>query len=212
MSKVKLCGMFRAQDIEAVAAACPDYVGFIVDFPRSHRSVSVEQLTALCQQLDALRGNDAERLCKVGVFVDKPAAFVANTAQQAGLELVQLHGHEDEAYIAELRPLLPAGCAIIQAFRVRSAEDVARAQQSSADYLLLDSGQGSGEGFDHSLVQGVSRPFFLAGGLGPENVAAAIAQTHPYAVDMSSDIETNKQKDPAKMAAAVAAARTIGDD
>lgn len=210
---VKLCGMSRPEDIEAALRVRPDYVGFIVDFPKSHRSVSVNQLLRLCQQLDdGQAGSDeALRISKVAVFVDKPAAQVAKIAQQANLNCVQLHGSESDAYIDELRALLPGECTIIKAFRIRSVEDAARAEASRADVVLLDSGQGSGQQFDWSLVKHVARPFLLAGGLTPENVTQAIEEVHPWGVDMSSGIETNKVKDPAKMKKAVEEVRRMED-
>lgn len=207
-AKVKLCGMSRPADIEAVMQVRPDYVGFIVDFPKSHRSVSMDTLKELCRMVDQRQSADAP-VSKVGVFVDKPAAQVANIAHYANLDCVQLHGNEDEVYIAALRPHLPEGCQIIQAFRVRAPEDVAAAEASSADVVLLDSGQGSGQHFDWQLVQGIKRPFLLAGGLAPENVAQAITEVHPWGVDMSSGIETDKVKDPKKMAKAVDEVRKV---
>ena len=206
--RVKLCGMFRPEDIDALAAmaaagAAPDMVGFIVDFPRSHRSVAPEQLAALTARAAA---GAAVAPWRVGVFVDKPAAQVARIAAGCGLDLVQLHGHETAADVRALQAAAP-GLGIVQAFRVRSAEDVARACESPADMILLDSGQGSGETFDWSLAAAATRPFMLAGGLGPDNVARAIEQVRPWCVDMSSGIETDKLKDPGKMEAAVTAVR-----
>lgn len=192
-TRIKLCGMRRPQDIAAANALRPDYIGFIF-LAASHRYVDPETAMALRGMLDpAIRA--------VGVFVDAPVPLVAKLLEDGVIDLAQLHGHEDDAYIARLRARTDKP--IIQAFKVRSAEDVARAEQSAADYILLDSGAGSGETFDWSLVAGAKRPFFLAGGLDPNNVAAAIGQVHPWAVDVSSGIETDKVKDPAKMQAFV---------
>lgn len=198
--RVKLCGLSRPQDVAAANAALPDLCGFIVGFPKSHRNVDPAALPALSAQV-------SERIVRCGVFVDAPVGTVAALAGKGAIDAVQLHGSEDEAYIAELRHLLPARTGIIQAFRVRTAADVQRACESSADMLLLDSGQGSGETFDWSLVAHVPRPFILAGGLTPENVARAIDQVHPFGVDVSSGTETAKRKDPAKMTAFVRNAR-----
>ena len=221
-TRVKLCGMFRPEDVDALAAmaaagAAPDLMGFIVDFPRSHRSVAPEQLAALTARAAAgagaaAAGADADAAgaavapWRVGVFVDQPAAQVARIAAGCGLDLVQLHGHETSADVRALQAAAP-GLGIIQAFRVRSAADVARACESPADMILLDSGQGSGEAFDWSLAAAATRPFMLAGGLGPDNVARAIRQVRPWGVDMSSGIETDRLKDPGKMETAVAAVR-----
>lgn len=197
-TRVKLCGMFRPEDVEAVNDIRPDYVGFVVDFPRSHRSVSAEKLPALTSRV-------AQGITRVGVFVNEPVEVVARLFAQGAIDVAQLHGHEDEAYLTKLR----AACAvpIVQAFRIREPSDMARAEASTANLVLLDNGQGTGETFDWSLVQQVRRPFVLAGGLSASNVAAAIEATHPWAVDMSSGIETNGLKDPAKMRAAVLAVR-----
>ena len=105
--------------------------------------------------------------------------------------------HEDAAYIARLRALSPQP--IIQAFRIRTESDVQRANASCADWVLLDAGAGQGERFDWQLLSGVTRPYFLAGGLSPDNIADAIAQWHPWAVDVSSGIERDGLKDERKM-------------
>lgn len=209
--KVKLCGMTREADLDAVVAARPDYVGFVVDFPRSHRSVSPERLVELVAYLRRREGErergSSERIAAVGVFVDEPPERLAEVVAAAGLDAVQLHGHEDEAYLVVLRGLLPAGTLVIQAFRVREPADVARAEASSADLVLLDNGQGTGERFDWSLVRGVSRPFLLAGGLTPENLPEAVRELRPFGVDLSSGLETDGFKDPDKIVAAVRAVR-----
>ena len=202
--RVKLCGMFRDEDVQAVAEARPDLCGFIVDFPKSHRSVTPAQLAGLCDRLLECEPAGAP-IWRVGVFVDEPMEQLVRIVDAGCIDLVQLHGNEDAAYIDELRDR--TGVGIIQAFRIRSAADAAAAEASAADLVLLDNGQGTGEGFDWSLVASVGRPFMLAGGLGPENVAQAIEEVRPWGVDMSSGIETEKLKDPAKMAAAVAAVR-----
>lgn len=199
-TRIKCCGMFRDQDIMAVNEARPDFCGFIVDFPKSHRSVSPEHAAELAARL-------APGILPVGVFVDEDPAVIVRLIREGAIGAVQLHGHEDEGYIGQLRTMLPKGTPVVQAFRVRHAQDVARAEASSADLVLLDNGQGTGERFDWSLVKHVSRPFVLAGGLTPQNVADAIRQVHPWAVDLSSGLETDGLKDPYKIKAAVAAVR-----
>lgn len=200
-TRIKCCGMFRDEDIAAVNEAKPDFCGFIVDFPKSHRNVSPERAAELAAQLDA-------SIVPVGVFVDEDPAVVAQMVRGGAIRAVQLHGHEDEDYLARLRKLLPEGTPVVQAFMVRSAEDVTRAEASPADLVLLDNGQGTGQSFDWSLVRHVARPFVLAGGLTPGNVAQAIHAVHPWAVDLSSGLETDGLKDPDKIKAAVAAVRT----
>ena len=202
--RVKLCGMFRDEDVQAVAEARPDLCGFIVDFPKSYRSVTPAQLAGLCDRLLECEPAGAP-VWRVGVFVDEPMEQLVRIVDAGCIDLVQLHGNEDTAYVDELRHR--TGVGIIQAFRIRSSADAAAAEASAADLVLLDNGQGTGEGFDWSLVASMARPFMLAGGLGPENVAQAIEEVRPWGVDMSSGIETEKLKDPAKMASAVAAVR-----
>lgn len=210
---VKLCGMFAEADVDAVAQARPDMCGFIVNFPKSHRSVSPQRLGQLCQRLVEADAQGAAALAtakapasvhpiwRVGVFVDEPLDSLIHTVLQGGIDLVQLHGSESNAYIVELRERTKVGT--IQAFRVRSEEDVARAESSAADMVLLDNGQGTGEAFDWGFVSRMHRPFILAGGLNPQNVAQALDEVQPWGVDMSSGIETAKRKDPAKIAVAV---------
>lgn len=194
---IKLCGMFREQDIDAVNEALPDLCGFIVDYPSSHRHVGRDKLLQLVGKLDP-------RIPAVGVFVDEPLGLVSELADTV-LDMVQLHGNEENPYIARLRELVDIP--ICQAIRVRTPDDVRRANESKADIVLLDSGAGSGRAFDWSLIQGVERPFILAGGLDPQNVGEAIDRFHPWGVDMSSGIETDRLKDPRKIRAAVAAVR-----
>lgn len=196
MTKIKICGLSRPCDIAYVNEAKPDYCGFIINFPKSRRNVTPEQVRALRRDL-------AEGIAPVGVFVDRPAEEIAELLNDGTLAAVQLHGHEDEAYLAALRKLTDG--MIVQAFQVRTPDDVLRAEGSSADYILLDSGQGSGETFDWSLLCSVRRPYFLAGGLTPDNIPDAAAQCRPYAVDLSSGVETDGLKDRKKILAAVAA-------
>lgn len=198
---VKVCGLFRRQDIEAVNRARPDFAGFIVDFPKSHRSVAPDKLIGLRGELD-------EGIEAVGVFVDRDPGFIAELVREGAIDMVQLHGREDDAFIARLRALCDAP--VIKAFKVRGSGDVFEAQQSTADLVLLDNGCGTGERFDWSLVEGMPRPFILAGGLTPQGIPEALDRLHPWAVDLSSSLETGKKKDPAKIAQAVRAVRNCG--
>ena len=198
MTKIKLCGLSRPCDIEAVNALLPDYIGFVFA-KKSKRYVSPEAAGALREAL-----NPAIRA--VGVFVREDPAVVSGLLNGGVIDLAQLHGGEDEAYIARLRALTDKP--IIQAFKIEAPADLDRARASKADYILLDNGAGgTGSAFDWSLLTGFDRPYFLAGGLGPGNVAQAIAALHPFAVDVSSGIETDGYKDVEKMRAFVMAAR-----
>lgn len=202
MTKIKICGLYRPQDVEYVNRARPDWCGFIIDFPKSHRNVSPEQAREL-------RKNLAPGIIPVGVFVDCPVGTVAALLNDGTVSVAQLHGHEDAGYIAALRKAAP-GCTVWKAFKVRAPADLAAANASSADMVLLDNGYGTGEPFDWSLAGGVTRPYILAGGLTPENIPAAVRALHPYGLDISSGVETDKKKDPDKILAAVHAARKEG--
>ena len=197
MTKIKMCGLSRPCDIAAANAIRPEYIGFVF-YPKSKRNVTPEQAVQLKKLL-------SPAIQAVGVFVDAAPEAVSALLRQGVIDMAQLHGHEDEAYLASLRQLTDKP--LLQAFRIAEADDVTRAMQSSADMVLLDAGMGSGEGFDWTLVQKIDRPYFLAGGLDTDNVTAAIQQLRPYAVDVSSGIETDGQKDKEKMAAFAAAVR-----
>lgn len=197
MTKIKICGLSRPEDIEEVNACRVDYAGFVFWEP-SRRYITA----ARAKELKAML---LPEIAAVGVFIDERAEIVAKLLNDGVIDMAQLHGSEDEAYIGRLREL--ADGRIIKAFRIRSAEDAARAEQSSADYILLDSGAGSGEVFDWSFLRNVSRPYFLAGGLDPHNVKKAIETLHPFAADVSSGVETDGKKDKTKIAAFVSAVR-----
>lgn len=197
MTCIKLCGLSRGEDVLAVNRLRPEFVGFVFA-PGSRRRVSPERA-------EALRALLSPGIRAVGVFVDQSPEEVADLLDRGIIQLAQLHGHEDGTYLRRLRSLTSKP--IIQAFRVASEGDVRRASESQADYILLDSGAGSGSAFDWRILSGLRRPYFLAGGLGPDNVGKAVARLRLYGVDVSSGIETGGVKDPEKMAAFVAAVR-----
>lgn len=198
MTKIKICGLYRDEDVGYVNEAMPDYAGFILDFPKSHRNLAPERAAVLRHAL-------ADGIGAVGVFVDRPIESVVAAAETVGLDVVQLHGHEDDAYINALRER--TGRIVWKAFRVRSAADLDAAARSAADEILLDNGYGTGAAFDWSLAAGFDRPFLLAGGLTPENIPDAVAAMRPRLVDVSSGVETDRVKDRDKIFAAVRAAR-----
>lgn len=197
MTKIKLCGLSRPEDIQAANRLRPDYVGFVFA-PKSKRYVTPPEARALKGALDA-------GIRAVGVFVDAPLEQVASLLNRGVIDVAQLHGHEDDGYIQMLRQ--QTGRPIWQAFRVAHVGDLAPAQTSAADCILLDSGAGTGKVFDWDLLRYVDRPYFLAGGLDAQNVSCAVRQAHPYGVDVSSGIETDGRKDQEKMAQFVAAVR-----
>lgn len=197
MTKIKLCGLTRPCDIEYVNELLPEYIGFVFAL-KSKRYILPEIAEKLRTMLDS-------RITPVGVFVDEKIEVIADLVKRNIIDIVQLHGSENEEYIADLRRIVD--CPIIRAFRIESTADIKYANESSADYVLLDSGGGTGTVFDHSLIQNLTRPYFLAGGLTSENVETAIKTLHPFAVDASSSLETDGFKDKMKMTAFVKAVR-----
>jgi len=197
MTKMKFCGLTRIADIEAVNEVKPDYIGFVFVAGR-RRSVTIEKAVELRRQL-------SPNIKAVGVFINEQPELVAQLLENNIIDLAQLHGTEDEAYIQRLRKLTDKP--IIKAFKLQAAEIAPAIDACSADYVLLDSGTGTGKVFDWSLVQNIKRPYFLAGGLNIDNIEAALEQLQPFAVDLSSGIETEGLKDKAKMAAFAAIVR-----
>ena len=195
MTKIKLCGLSRTCDIEAANELRPEYIGFVFA-PKSKRYVSPKKATELKQLLHP-------DIKAVGVFVNESLQNVAELLKNGVIDVAQLHGTESEEYVRELRTLTDKP--IIKAFRVECERDIREANASSADYVLLDSGAGTGTVFDWNLLSHMQRPYFLAGGLDTENVSEAIKVLKPFAVDVSSGIETDGVKDKTKMAAFVAA-------
>ncbi|MBQ2580339.1 MAG: phosphoribosylanthranilate isomerase [Ruminococcus sp.] len=199
MTKIKLCGMMQPKDVIAAAELGADYVGFILT-EGFRRTVVLGTFCELAGYLDDY-DRDAK---KVGVFVSEPIENIMEYYAEM-LDVIQLHGDESDEYITKLQEL--SGKPIIKAFKIRSESDAELAQRSKADYVLLDSGTGTGRTFDHSLIKGITRPYFLAGGLTAQNVGEAIDSLHPFAVDASSCLETDGKKDKAKMTEFVNAVR-----
>lgn len=197
MTKIKLCGLKRVCDIEWANELKPDYIGFVF-VKQSRRYVSPNDAGELKRLLHP-------SIKVAGVFVDAELEVIAGIEEQNIIDVVQLHGSEDETYLRQLRERI--NVPIFQAFCIKTEEDVKRAEESSADMVLLDAGAGCGEVFDWSLLKNINRPYFLAGGLTPENVSDALEGLHPYGVDASSALETDGVKDKVKMAAFVKAVR-----
>ncbi len=197
--KIKICGLFREEDIDFVNEAKPDYIGFILNFPKSHRNLTPEKAYELRKRL-------LPDIKAVGVFVDGSLELVEETAKLVGLDVIQLHGSEDEDYISLVKER--TGLPVWKAFKIKTYEDLAGAEKSRADEVILDSGYGTGASFDWSMLSGFSRPFILAGGLTPENIPKAISLFELKLVDISSGVESDKIKDREKIIAAVCAARS----
>ena len=191
MAKLKICGLTCEEDIAAVNEVKPDFAGFIIEVPSSRRNLSAEKVKVLVKGLD-------REILPVGVFVNAAPELPISLLRDGTLWAAQLHGQEDEDYIEKIQNM--TGKPVIKAFSIKTPEDVQRALRSPADYILLDQGTGgTGEPFDWSLVPPVRRPFFLAGGIGPENLRNAVSTLHPWVVDLSTSLETQGQKDPIKI-------------
>lgn len=223
MARIKLCGLSRPCDIEAANNLKPEYIGFVFA-PKSTRYVSIENAVELKKLLHP-------SIMAVGVFVQENPECIAELLNNGTIDIAQLHGGESADYIKQLRalinrlssvdrsssdskpPLTDNSSAVsgplIKAYRIDTAQDVIAANMSIADYVLLDSGQGgTGTPFDWKLLEKINRPYFLAGGLDADNVHDAVRKLNPYAVDVSSGIETGGYKDIGKMKAFVHAVRT----
>lgn len=192
MARIKICGLRRTEDIEYVNRLRPDYVGFILS-GGFKRSIDTESLSGLVQRLS---GN----IKKVGVFVDEPFERIDNITADGLIDIIQLHGNESPEY-----------CRMIKAPVIKvlkpDAFDKARDYEQCVDYFLFDSGTGSGKSFEWEKIPTVSKPFFLAGGLNSNNLTAAIKKTNPYAVDLSSSVETDGYKDYDKIKEVIRIAR-----
>jgi phosphoribosylanthranilate isomerase len=201
MSKIKICGISRIEDVIAVNAAHPDYVGFVFA-KNSRRYIAPEQAMVL-------RSGLSTEIKPVGVFVNEPVNNIIELFEYGVIELAQLHGDEDSRYIEELRAR--SRVQIIKAARIESRDDIERIAATPADYVLLDHGSGgTGSAFDWRWLDGLHTdgrlrtgvPFFLAGGIDTDNIKNALA-LEPYAVDISSGAETDGVKDSEKIAALV---------
>ena len=195
-TKIKMCGLSRPEDIAFANEVRPDYIGFVFA-KKSSRYVTPEKAAELAAKLD-------KSIVPVGVFVDSDLEEIMHTVNLGAIRIAQLHGNEPEELVKRLQE---NGVPVIRAFQIKSEDDVKKAETSCADHILLDSGKGSGLTFDWSVLKNATRPYFLAGGLDPENVFRAVTDLHPYAVDTSSGLETDGVKDRNKMIAFAAAVR-----
>ena len=218
--KVKMCGISKVETIPAVVEAKPDYMGLV--FAPSKRQVTVDQAKILVEELHRgyakKYGSDTEHdkndtIKTVGVFVNETVDNLVTIANEANLDAVQLHGDEDETFIQSLKER--TNVEVWKAVQIRSAADVEKWIDSSADVLLFDAYHkdergGTGEVFDWSSLDAFERPFMLAGGIDSTNVARAIRTVRPYGIDISSGIETNGVKDDEKITAFTKIVKSIG--
>lgn len=193
MTKIKFCGLKTLDDIYAANEIFPEYVGFVFA-PNSKRYVTPEQA-------EKLRAALSKKILAVGVFVNEDVQTVAELLNTGIIDAAQLHGNETADYIKNLRGVTKK--IIIQAFQ---GQKMLSADESNADFVLIDAGAGDGKVFDWRQIN-LRRKYFLAGGLTPENVGSAIQMLKPFAVDVSSGIETDGRKDFGKMKAFADAVR-----
>lgn len=185
MTKVKICGLSRIEDIQYCNELTPNFIGFILDFPKSKRNITFDK----AKELKSLLNKDIK---SVGVFVNANIDTITKYCTENIIDIIQLHGNEDVEYINELKSRVNKP--ITKAIRVKSAEEIIQADKLPCDYLLLDTYVsnivgGSGLTFDWSIIPQISKPFFLAGGLNVDNVSKAIEMCNPFAVDVSSSVE-----------------------
>ena len=206
MTKIKICGLTRTEDIEMVNEFLPDYIGFV--FAKSRRQVSAEQAKELKNKL-------RPAIKAVGVFVNEKPENIAEIANQGIIDLIQIHGDEDAAYCAQLRKLTQAP--IIKVVRVEREDDFAGIEAFDCDYYLFDTLSskdygGTGKAFDHSLLYNkeIKKPFFVAGGLNQDNVATVIEVIKPFGVDTSGGVETDGIKDANKIKEFIKQGRIVG--
>lgn len=209
--KVKICGLTNLEDAQWAVNLGADFLGFNF-WSQSPRKVSPELASSIAPKLPPF-------VQSVGVFVDQPRADIVKIVRKVGLKGVQLHGEQSSEETAALAAELGAGIFICRAFRVKSAEDLAPAAafQASCKYFLVDARSdeapgGTGQPFPWALAQNLKPagvPFFVAGGLTPENVADAVEATQPFGVDVASGVEKSpKRKDYDKMKSFIQKAKT----
>jgi phosphoribosylanthranilate isomerase len=183
--KIKICGLFREQDIEYVNEAQPDFIGFV--FADSKRKVSVTQAEQLQKHLHS-------NIIPVGVFVNAPISEIASLYRNGIISIAQLHGNENTKYIEELK----TQCDLIQIIKTIQSFELEKMNAedfSATDYLLIDSGAGSGKNFNWEIlnnysIQSLKKKWFLAGGINLENIEEAIS-FNPFCIDVSSGAETS---------------------
>jgi len=198
LPKIKICGLVTRDDVEAVNATPPDFTGFI--FAPSRRRLTPDRAAELRPGLRSF-------IPPVGVFVDQDPGLVEDLAAAGVIDLIQLHGHETNAEVASLKER--TGLPVIKAVRIAEDGIGAVTRYPAADFLLLDSTAGSGQVFDWASIPPIT-PFFLAGGIGPGAIEAALAVPGVFAVDVSSGAETDGRKDPALIALLVRRTRLFG--
>lgn len=198
-TKIKFCGLRREEDVKFAASLGADFMGFVLS-ERFKRFVKPEDVASFRKFVPASTKT-------VGVFVDEPEDYVIGCAKTAKLDMIQLHGNEDDGYINDIKE--KTGLPVIKMVKPVSESDIIAARHCVADLILLDSGTGTGKVFDWSLIRDLDRDYILAGGLTPDNVGDAVERLKPFAVDVSSGVETEGIKDFSKMKAFASEVRKI---
>ena len=199
-TELKICGLSRMEDVIAVNRHGADYAGFVF-FKKSKRYIDPYKAGEL---IEFLRSD----IKSVGVFMDEPLDSVISTARISGVEMIQLHGHESEEYVEYVKRTLERP--VIKAFKADEEGALEKALHTTADYVLIDSGAGSGKKFDWNILKDFKREYFLAGGLDPDSVGEAISILEPFAVDVSSGVETDGIKDEKKIESFIKAVKHGG--
>jgi len=206
--RIKICGLFRDEDIDYVNEARPDYIGFV--FAESTRQVS----QALAQYL---RFRLADSIVPVGVFVNAPIAFIAELYRNGIISMAQLHGSEDESYIVQLKKISETSVRQTKIAPIKVIKTIIHEKiksniplPPSADFILLDSGAGSGKTFDWDQLKSfkIKQPWFLAGGININNIEKSM-ELNPFTVDISSGAETKGVKDRKKILELVKIVRQV---
>jgi len=203
VTKIKICGLTREQDIDTANLALPDYIGFV--FAKSKRQIDEKKAKELKDRLNPV-------IKTVGVFVNEEIEKIIELCNRQVIDMIQLHGDESEDYIKRLKNYVSNK--IVKAVRVKDLKDIKKAVEFPVDYLLFDAYHekeygGTGRTFDWSVIPHINKPFFLAGGINSCNIVNAIKRHKPYCIDISSGVETNGYKDPNKIMDVVAKVRGL---
>ena len=202
MTKIKLCGIQRYEDIDVVNELLPDYIGFVFA-KKSKRFISYDMAKSLKKGLD-------KRVKAVGVFVNESIENIIYLVRNDIIDLIQLHGDEDGEYISKLKKYV--NIPVIKAFKIKSKADINTLYKEGSDFILLDAGAGEGKTLDESILKDFKGDYFLAGGLSPDNISEKINTLHPFGVDVSSGIETDGKKDADKMRKFVKLVREVENE
>ena len=203
MAKIKICGIKRQEDIDSINAAIPDYIGFV--FAKSKREVTPEAADAMKKRL-------SPNIKAIGVFVDAEIGFISGICEKNIIDVIQLHGAETPDYITKIKTV--TGKPVIKAFSMKNNEEIGKAENSPADFILFDTyspeaAGGTGRTFDWNMVKNIRRSFFLAGGLNIFNIEVAFRELNPFCFDVSGGVETDGFKDKNKITDIIKLVRSL---